>query len=48
LLNTPGINEIEGEEREQMAHDVASRADLLLFEKHHLSCKGLNIHQILS
>ena len=31
LLDTPGINEIEGEEREQMAHDVASRADLLLF-----------------
>ncbi len=31
LLDTPGINEIAGEEREQMAHDVASRADLLLF-----------------
>ncbi len=31
LLDTPGINEIEGEEREQMAHEVASRADLLLF-----------------
>jgi len=31
LLDTPGINEIDGEEREKMAHDVASRADLLLF-----------------
>jgi GTP-binding protein Era len=31
LLDTPGINEISGEEREQMAHDAASRADLLLF-----------------
>lgn len=31
LLDTPGINEIEGEEREKMAHDVASRADLVLF-----------------
>lgn len=31
LLDTPGINEINGEDREKMAHDVASRADLLLF-----------------
>jgi small GTP-binding protein len=31
LMDTPGINEISGEEREQMAHDAASRADLLLF-----------------
>lgn len=31
LLDTPGINEIDGDEREQMAHEVASRADLLLF-----------------
>ena len=31
LLDTPGINEIDGEEREQMAHEVANRADLLLF-----------------
>lgn len=31
LLDTPGINEIDGEDREKMAHEVASRADLLLF-----------------
>lgn len=31
LIDTPGINEIDGEAREQMAHEVASRADLLLF-----------------
>ncbi len=31
LIDTPGINEIEGEEREQLAHDVANRSDLLLF-----------------
>lgn len=31
LIDTPGINEIDGEEREQMAHDVANRVDLLLF-----------------
>jgi small GTP-binding protein len=31
LLDTPGINEISGEEREQIAHEAASRADLLLF-----------------
>ncbi len=31
LLDTPGINEIDGEAREKMAHEVASRADLVLF-----------------
>ncbi len=31
LIDTPGINEIDGEEREQLAHDVANRSDLLLF-----------------
>ena len=31
LIDTPGINEIEGEARERMAHEVASRSDLLLF-----------------
>jgi len=31
LIDTPGINEIDGEERERMAHDVANRVDLLLF-----------------
>ena len=31
LIDTPGINEIDGEEREKMAHDVAARSDLLLF-----------------
>jgi len=31
LIDTPGINEIDGEEREKLAHDVASRSDLLLF-----------------
>jgi len=31
LIDTPGINEIEGEAREALAHEVASRADLLLF-----------------
>jgi len=31
LIDTPGINEVEGEERERMAHEVASRADLVLF-----------------
>jgi small GTP-binding protein len=31
LIDTPGINEIDGEARERMAHEVASRADLLLF-----------------
>lgn len=31
LIDTPGINEIDGEKREQLAHEVANRADLLLF-----------------
>lgn len=31
LIDTPGINEIDGESREKMAHDVANRADLVLF-----------------
>ena len=31
LIDTPGINEVDGEEREKMAHDVAARSDLLLF-----------------
>ena len=31
LIDTPGINEVDGEARERMAHDVASRADLVLF-----------------
>ena len=31
LIDTPGINEIEGKDREKMAHDVASRVDLVLF-----------------
>ncbi len=31
LIDTPGINEMNGEEREKLAYDVASRCDLLLF-----------------
>lgn len=31
LIDTPGINEIDGEAREKMAHEVANRVDLLLF-----------------
>jgi small GTP-binding protein len=31
LIDTPGINEIDGEAREKMAHEVANRADLVLF-----------------
>lgn len=31
LIDTPGINEIDGEAREALAHEVAGRADLLLF-----------------
>jgi small GTP-binding protein len=31
LIDTPGINEIDGEERERLAHEVANRSDLLLF-----------------
>lgn len=31
FIDTPGINEIDGEERERMANEVANRADLVLF-----------------
>lgn len=31
LIDTPGINELDGEAREAMAFDVASRSDLILF-----------------
>jgi GTPase len=31
LIDTPGINEVAGEAREQLAHDVATRCDLVLF-----------------
>lgn len=31
LIDTPGINEVEGEDRERLAHEVAGRADLVLF-----------------
>ncbi len=31
LIDTPGINEVDGEAREKMAHDVATRVDLVLF-----------------
>jgi small GTP-binding protein len=31
LIDTPGINEIEGEAREHLAREVAGRADLVLF-----------------
>lgn len=31
LIDTPGINEIEGEDRERMAREAAQRADLILF-----------------
>lgn len=31
LIDTPGINEVSGETREQLAHDVASRSDLVMF-----------------
>lgn len=31
LIDTPGINEIDGESRENLAHQVAQRADLVLF-----------------
>ncbi|WP_154724330.1 YcjF family protein [Thiothrix nivea] len=31
LIDTPGINEIDGESREKMAHEVANRSDLVLF-----------------
>jgi small GTP-binding protein len=31
LIDTPGINEVGGAERGEMAHEVAQRADLILF-----------------
>ena len=31
LIDTPGINEVQGEARERLAHEVAGRADLVLF-----------------
>lgn len=31
FIDTPGINEVQGEQRERMAREVASRADLVLF-----------------
>lgn len=31
LFDTPGIDEIEGEARERLAHDVAGRSDLVVF-----------------
>jgi len=31
FIDTPGINEIEGEQRAKMAHEVAARSDVVLF-----------------
>ncbi|MCU7938343.1 MAG: GTP-binding protein [gamma proteobacterium symbiont of Bathyaustriella thionipta] len=31
FIDTPGINEIEGEQRAKMAHEVAGRSDVILF-----------------
>ncbi len=31
LIDTPGINEVAGEAREQLAHDVATRSDVVMF-----------------
>lgn len=31
LYDTPGINEVDGEARERLAHEVAARSDLVLF-----------------
>jgi len=31
LIDTPGINEVDGESRERMAHQVAQQSDLVLF-----------------
>jgi GTP-binding protein Era len=31
LIDTPGINEIDGDTRERMAHEVSQRSDLVLF-----------------
>jgi len=31
FIDTPGINEVEGEQRAKMAHEVAARSDVILF-----------------
>ena len=31
LIDTPGLNEVDGESREQMTRDLAARSDLILF-----------------
>jgi GTPase len=31
LVDTPGLDEVQGEERERLAHEVAARSDLVLF-----------------
>jgi len=31
LIDTPGLNEVDGEARERLAHEVANRSDLVLF-----------------
>ncbi|HFE39574.1 MAG TPA: DUF697 domain-containing protein [Gammaproteobacteria bacterium] len=31
LIDTPGLNEVDGESREQMTHDLVARCDLILF-----------------
>jgi len=31
LIDTPGLNEVNGEDREQMTRDLAARSDLILF-----------------
>ncbi len=31
LIDTPGLNEVDGEDRERLAREVAARADLVLF-----------------
>jgi len=31
LIDTPGINEVEGEDREKLAYDAATRSDVVLF-----------------
>jgi len=31
LIDTPGLNEVRGDERERLAHEVAARSDLVLF-----------------
>jgi len=31
LVDTPGLNEVAGDERERLAHEVATRSDLVLF-----------------